>query len=63
MFKISSEAETEDALRKMPKQVEQFYQRVVKKTQSDNEKQAKRQEILDRGSITTLFDFFELKNI
>jgi hypothetical protein len=33
----------------MPKQIEGFYQRVLKKSQLEQEKRAKRQEILDQG--------------
>jgi hypothetical protein len=35
----------------MPKQIDGYYQRILKKAQSEKERQAKKQEILDQGKI------------
>jgi len=43
------EKDTDEALKKMPKQIETFYQRTLKKEEAVKEKIAKRQEILDQA--------------
>lgn len=55
MFILLREKDTDEALKKMPKQIEAFYQKTLKKEESLKEKQAKRQEILDQGKFLTIF--------
>ncbi len=39
----------DDSLKKMPKQIENFYQRIVKKEKADEERLKKKQELLDQA--------------
>lgn len=39
----------DDSLKKMPKQIENFYQRIVKKDKADEERLKKKQELLDQA--------------
>ncbi|CAF0932814.1 unnamed protein product [Brachionus calyciflorus] len=41
--------DTDEALKKMPINIESFYQRIIKKDKSEKDKTAKRQEILDQA--------------
>jgi len=39
----------DDSLKKMPKQIENFYQRIAKKDKTDEERLKKKQELLDQA--------------
>jgi hypothetical protein len=46
---VSSEKETDEALKKMPKQIESYFQRVHKREAQEKEREAKKREVLEKA--------------
>ena len=49
MFLTFREKETDEALSKMPKQIESYFQRMVKKNKAEEDKLNKKKELLDQA--------------